>query len=103
MNVGLHPFSLDKGGQLNLTFSPSLAGWLFDKKGEYSFNFLSKIRVTYHNPKRKNTFGSNGAKITKIILFENDQPREVNSATLSQPYALKIRSREIKQIDIFLQ
>ena len=103
MNVGLRPFSLDKTGQLNLTFKPSLAGWLFDKNGKYCFNFLSQIRVTYHNPKRKNTFGPACAKISKIIIIENDQPIEINSASLSQPYALKVRSRQIKQIDIFLE
>ncbi len=103
MNAGLHPFSLDKTGQLNLTFKPNLAGWLFDRKGKYCFNFLSQIRVTYHNPERKNTFGKGCARIEKIIIFENNQPIEVNSAILSQPYAQKIRSRQIKQIDIFLE
>ena len=103
MNLGLNPFSVDKAGQLNLTFRPSLAGWLFDRNGKYSFNFLSQIRVTYHNPKRKNTFGKNCVVISRIILFENDQPVEINSATLSAPYAQKIRSRQIKQIDIFLE
>ncbi len=103
MNVGAHPFSLDNNGELNLTFKPSLAGWLFDRNGKYAFNFLSQIRVTYHNPKRKNTFGKNAAKISKIIILENDQPVEIKSATLGPLYAQKIRSRQIKQIDIYLE
>jgi hypothetical protein len=103
MNIGPHPFSLDKTGQLNLTFKPSLAGWLFSKNGEYSFNFLSQIQVTYHNPKRKNTFGKNSAKIVKIVLYENELPREINSAIISSALAEKVRSRQIKQIDIFLE
>jgi len=103
MNVGVCPFSLDNNGELNLTFKPNLAAWLFDRDGKYSFNFLSQIRVTYHNPKRKNTFGKNAAKISKIIILENDQPIEINSATLGPLYAQKVRSRQIKQIDIYLE
>ncbi|MFA6358197.1 MAG: cellobiose phosphorylase [Candidatus Omnitrophota bacterium] len=103
MNIGLAPFTLDKNGQLNLTFKPKLAGWLFNKNGKYSFNFLGQIQVTYHNPERKNTFGENCAAISKVIIFENDQPTEINSPTLNAPYAQKVRSRQIKQIDIYLK
>ncbi len=103
MNIGASPFKLDQAGQLSLTFSPLLAGWLFEKNGKYSFNFLSKIIVTYYNPKRKNTFGKNPAKISKIIIFENNQPVEINSNTLSSVYAQKVRSRQIQKIDIYLE
>ena len=103
MNVGPQPFSLDETRQLNLTFKPYLAGWLFPKNGKYSFNFLSQIRVTYHNPKRKDTFGKNAAKIIKILLYENEQPTEINSANISSALAEKVRSRQIKQIDIFME
>jgi len=103
MNTGLSPFSLDAAGQLNLTFKPSLAGWLFDKTGEYSFNFLSQIQVTYHNHKRKNTFGKNAAKIIKIIIFIGSQPTEINSATIPAALAEKVRSRQVNKIDIYLE
>ena len=102
MNAGLSPFSLDETGQLNLTFQPNLAGWLFDKTGEYSFKFLSQIQVTYHNPKRKNTFGKNAAIINKIIIQDKDKLREFNSAIIPSPYAQAIRARQIKKIDIYL-
>ncbi|MDP3041309.1 MAG: cellobiose phosphorylase [Candidatus Omnitrophota bacterium] len=102
MNTGLNPFSLNETNQLNLTFKPSLAGWLFDKTGEYSFNFLSQIQVTYHNPKRKNTFGKNAATIKKIIIQDADKPVEFNSSVIPSPYAQAIRSRQIKKIDIYL-
>ena len=68
MNVGRHPFFLSEGNTLQLRLKPILAGWLFNKKGIYSFNFLSKIRVTYYNPKKKDTFGKNAVKVKKIIL-----------------------------------
>ena len=104
MNVGPKPFFLDKNKQLALRFRPKLAGWLFDKKGDYGFNFLSKIKVTYHNPKRKDTFETkNSAKITKIVLWENEKNAEINSPVIPAPYAEKIRSRLIENIDIYME
>ncbi len=104
MNLGPKPFFLNDKGELNLTFKPILAGWLFDKKGEYSFNFLSKIAVTYHNPKRKDTFGKTGTRIEKIILTDiNNNRKELSSAIIPHPFAKEIRSRHIKQIDIYLK
>ena len=102
MNVGPAPFFLDNN-KLNLKFNPRLAGWLFDKRGEYSFNFLSKIRITYHNPKRKDTFGKNPAGITKIILRLKDKPIEITSPVIPAPHAQAIRSRQIQKIDIYLE
>ena len=102
MNAGVCPFSLNKAGQLNLVFKPSLAGWLFDKRGEYSFNFLSQIQVTYHNPKRRNTFGKNSVAIKKIIIQDKDKSVEFNSSIIPSTYAQAIRSRKIKKIDLYL-
>ncbi|MBN2831333.1 MAG: cellobiose phosphorylase, partial [Candidatus Omnitrophica bacterium] len=104
INVGINPFFLDNNGELNLRFNPILSGWLFDKKGRYSFNFLSKINVTYYNPKRKNTFGKNSARVTRIVFDDtNGLPVEITSDTLKPPYAEKVRLRKIKQIDIYLK
>ena len=103
MNTGTNPFYLDNNKQLNLTLKPYLPGWLFNHKGEYSFNFLSSIQLTYHNAKRKDTFGKNSAKVSKIILLEDENPIEMDSATIPYPYAEKIRSRQINKIDIYLE
>jgi hypothetical protein len=103
MNVGIKPFFLNEKNELNLRFQPILAGWLFNHNGTYSFNFLSKIKVVYHNPKRKDTFGRNAAKIKKITFNDRDgKPIEITSNTIPSPYAEQIRSRQIKQIDIYL-
>jgi hypothetical protein len=102
MNIGLAPFSLNESGQLNLTFKPNLAGWLFDKSGEYSFNFLGQIPVTYHNSKRKDTFGKNAASVSKIVIRDNNRTTEFDSPVIPSPYAQAIRSRQIKKIDIYL-
>jgi len=89
---------------LNLVFKPILAGWLFTRQGNYSFNFLSKIRVTYHNPKRKNTFGKSCANPKKIIFNDKDgNPVEIILDTIPSPYAEQIRARQINRIDIYME
>lgn len=103
MNTGVNPFTLDNHGKLKLEFKPNLAGWLFTQDGKYRFNFLSQIPVTYYNSKRKNTFGVNAAKITKVIIFQNDQPTEINSSIIPSALAEKIRSRQVNKIDIYLK
>ena len=104
MNVGRNPFIIEDG-KLILKFSPILAGWLFSKKEKtYSFNFLGKIRITYHNPKRENTFGKNAVKPNRIVFKDRDEkPVEIISDTIPHPYAQAIRALEIKQIDIYLE
>ncbi len=104
MNLGTRPLFLNAQKELNLKFSPILASWLFDRKGNYSFNFLSKIRVTYHNPKRKDTFGRNAAKIKKMIFNDKDgNSVEIPQDIIPSPYAEQIRSRQVKQIDAYFQ
>jgi hypothetical protein len=103
MNIGNNPFSLNRQGQLNLTFSPALAGWLFKPDGTYSFNFLSAIKVTYHNPRRKNTFGKNCAVVQRIYFRDaNGSPVTISGATIPSPYAQQAREQQIKTIEIFL-
>jgi hypothetical protein len=103
MNLGLNPFLLDNKGGLNLRFDPILAGWLFSQEGNYSFNFLSKIRVNYHNPARKDTFGKNKTRTEKII-FKDMEGKLVKlmQDTIPSPYAGQVRSGQIKEIDIYL-
>ena len=105
MNLGKKPFQLDVRGELCLKFQPLLAGWLFNKDtNTYGFNFLSKIWVTYHNPARKNTFGSHGAIVKKIVFkSEAGKTVEINSDTIPHPYAQQIRSRQVSRIDIYLE
>jgi len=103
MNLGKEVFFLNEKDELNLRFQPALAGWLFNRRGLYSFNFLSKIRVNYHNPKRKDTFGQKATEVKKIIFNDKDsKPVEILSDIIPSPYAQQVRSCQIKQIDIYL-
>jgi len=104
INAGTKPFFLNNTNTLNLRFNPVLCGWLFDKNGKYTFNFLSKVKVTYHNPGRKNTFGKNSVKVKNILFNDlSGLPVEINSDIIKSPYAEQIRLRQIKQIDIHLK
>jgi len=105
MNLGLNPFFLNEKKELNLRFQPILAGWLFrEKEKTYSFRFLSKTKVVYHNPKRKNTFGKDSVKPKKIIFYDKDgNYQQIPSDTIPHPYAYQIREGQIKNIDIFLE
>jgi len=103
MNLGNNPFILNEKNELNLKISPILAGWLFHQKDKtYSFNFLSKTWVVYHNPKRKNTFGKGAVRPKKIIFYTLEQKLvEIPSDTIPSPYAQQIRDRQIKRIDVY--
>ncbi len=104
MNIGINPFFLNGLKELNLRFQPILAGWLFDKKGIYSFNFLGKIPVFYHNPSQKNTFGKNAVKIKKICFEDkNGNPVKITADTIPCVFAMQIRSRQISRIDAYLE
>ena len=103
MNLGLCPFTLDEEGNLNLKFAPILPGWLFTQQGGYSFNFLSKIKVIYRNPKKKDTFGNKAAKPVKISFNDREgNAVEINGDTIPHPYAHQVRSRQIGLIEVFL-
>jgi hypothetical protein len=104
MNVGKKPFILDEKNELNLRFSPVLAGWLFTKKANtYSFSFLGKVQVVYHNPQRKDTFGKDAAVVRKIAFNdENNKPVQIFSDTIPAPYARQVRSGRVSRIDIYL-
>jgi len=104
MNAGPSPFILDDKGRLALSLKPVLARWLFKHDHTYSFNFLSKIKVTYHNPKQKDTFGKNAAKITQITFKDKEGNLiAVNSCTIPSPFAEQARLRQIKEIHAYLQ
>ncbi len=98
--MGNRIFTYEKG-ELQLHFNPILPGWMFDEQGYASFTFLSKCKVTYCNPARKDTYGKDAAKITKIIFA--DTKEEITGSYLSGDLAERIRNGEVKDIRICLQ
>jgi hypothetical protein len=105
INAGKNPFFLNEKQELNLRFSPVLAGWMFSPKdNSYSFRFLSRIPVVYHNPERLNTFGKDCAMVKKMIISDRlGKAVQIDSDIIPAPYAQQIRERQIKKIDIYLE
>lgn len=89
-----------ENGELYLGFEPKLPGWMFDDKGNASFTFLSQCRVTYHNPEHKATYGAGAAKISKIVIVDNNQ--EIAGPQIKGELAEQIRRGDIKEIIIHL-
>jgi hypothetical protein len=123
MAVGKTPFRLDEKGRLIMAFEPALPEWLFTQqrsKGRFYFNknssssviipkdsfafaFLGKILVTYHNPKRKNTYGKDKVKPEWIILkSEGKRDVELSGGTVPTKYAESIREGRFTQVEIHL-
>lgn len=101
MFAGKTPFFFENN-VLCLEFKPILPGWLFDENGLISFKFLGTCQVTYHNPKKLNTYET-GLIIKEISLqLEGNSTVKINGSVIKSPYASMIRSGEIKSIDIVL-
>ena len=101
MMMGKEVFS-EKEGSLILRLQPILPDWLFDENGKVEFSFLGRTLVTYHNPKRKNTFGIDGVSTKKYILYGKDGAVTVNNVRIEAPYAQMVRAGEINRIEVYL-
>lgn len=124
MNAGLDPFYLNGSGSLCLRLRPSIPGSFFTTKvcrrrfyrpkegfveaefpkDTYSFLFLGRVLVTYHNPSRKNAFGLNALRPKRWVLKKpNGSEIEVNADHLEAPHAEMVRSGVIVGMDVFLR
>ena len=111
MCTGKRPFYIAKNERLALSLKPVLPGWLFSKyagegfpKDSFAFKFLGNTLVVYHNPKRKNTFGKDAARIKEIRLKARKKGREIklNSPLITHPYSYEVRRGNIERIDIYM-
>jgi hypothetical protein len=98
MMAGSSLFSAEEG-ELTLTLSPALPGWLFDEQGSLSFTFLGGTGVTYRNPRRADTFGNDPAVITKLtVTYRDGSVKEIDGPKLRGPEAEALRKGEITSI-----
>ncbi len=139
MNVGKRPFILGPDQKLSLRFDPQLPADFFVKedvrrtyvspegeetevkipKNGLAFIFLGKTLVTYHNPKRLDTFGKQRVAVKKISLElakgrrvdgstlltidpERSRRIEFKGAAVPSPYAARVRDEFVPKIDIEL-
>ena len=123
MVAGQNPYFIDNKKNLKLKLKPILPNRFFTKKEKicktymcdnkmievtipmncFAFKFSAKTVVIYHNEKRKNTFGKDGARITSYILkYTNGKLSELEGDILDTIPANDVRNGCIERIDVFL-
>lgn len=86
-------------GELCFRLAPKLAGWFFDGGGEVRFTLLSRCRVTYSNPGRRDTFGAGGAKIVAMELkYRDGGTRSVEGSRVTGQAARDVRDGKVASI-----
>lgn len=102
MMIGSQVFSI-KDGQLQLAFEPTLPGWLFDEQGKVGFKFLGSTEVTYHNPRKADTFGADKAMVERIQLTKKDgSTADIAGSVIGPELAHEVRNGQVAAIDIYL-
>ncbi len=99
MFVGERVFTYENG-MLALNFNPKLPGWMFDENGEASFTLLSSCQAVYHNPARQATYGDSAVQPKRIVV--SDTGEEFSGNRITGAAAERIRRKEIKKIDLYL-
>ncbi|MFA5840095.1 MAG: cellobiose phosphorylase [Candidatus Margulisiibacteriota bacterium] len=98
MTCGKKIFSLNANGKIYFKLSPILPSWLFNQKGEFSFNLLGTIPVTYINKKQKDSFAPGTAVSSYQLTFSDGKKITIDGSIINDPQASLIRSRKIKKI-----
>lgn len=99
MTAGPRPFTLREGA-LALELRPALPGWLFDANGTFSFRFLNRCDVTYHNPERKDAFARTPRRF--VLYPRQGEPLTIEGAFVPSPYAVQVRDGQIQAMEVFL-
>ena len=89
-------------GEVRLHLSPLLASHMFDENGDAAFMLCGKCPVTYHNPAKKNTFGTDGAKVTRITVTADGKETVFEGDLLNEELSLAIRSGKSASIEAWL-
>ncbi len=122
LSFGDKPFRLEDG-ELALEFSPVLPAWMFseseaectrihaDGRAEtivfpantYAALFLGQTLVTYHNPKRLDTFGSGGARVRSILLTsKSGSTTKIDGPIIRGELAMQARNGAFEAIKVDL-
>ncbi|MBW2454480.1 MAG: hypothetical protein JRI68_08215 [Deltaproteobacteria bacterium] len=124
MVAGPRPFTLDPDGELRLSLTPALAGWLFTERAEtvrhhdaqgaaqdadlepnsFAFKLLGSTLVVYQNASRADTWGPRGAKPAAHLITMNDGiTHERTGPALDADLARAVRNGQVRRIDVTLE
>ena len=98
MMQGEKPFSLNKDGELQLSFSPVIPEWLWTEEGKVSFMFLGGVKVTYTNVAKSNSWDLTAKQITLVDTDGNTST--IEGAVIGSELAKKVRKLKISKIEI---
>lgn len=99
MLSGQKPFKLIDN-KLVLSFEPALPGWLFNDEGRLSFNFLGKVRVTYINPKKLDTYKFDISKQSILITLNDETKVQIDGNIIEEKYAKLLREGKAKSVEV---
>lgn len=120
--AGERPFSLDERDRLVLRLRPQLPAAMFTREPEditlwrngralrlnrpadsVSFMFLGSVLVTYHNPKRRSTFGPDRVvPIAWRLTYSDGRTVTVDGPELVGKSAEDVRARRVRLLDVTL-
>jgi hypothetical protein len=89
--------------QVKLHLEPLLPGHMFDENGDAAFMLCGTCRVTYHNPKKANAYGTDGVKITRMLVRMNGTETEVDGDTLPEALSLAVREGKAEAIEAWME
>ncbi|AZK46337.1 cellobiose phosphorylase [Paenibacillus lentus] len=103
MMIGTQAFSV-KDGQLQLALDPTLPGWLFNEQGEVTFKFLGSTQVTYHNPRKADTFGVDSAVVERMQVVKKDgSATDITGGVITGELAHEVRNGTVEAIHVYLK
>lgn len=101
MMVGQTWFTQEQG-RLCFTLAPILPDFLFDDQNKVTFRLLSSCDVTYHNPRRVPTYGTDAARPVRITLYHDGGQQTIAGSVLPQEWAQRLRQGQIHRMYVEL-
>lgn len=87
-----------ENGILKLKFEPVLPGWMFDSNADITWTLLGHCRVQYHNEEKNNTYGSDGAKVVRMVLTKGKNETVIEGNILTGETAEAVREGKYDSI-----
>jgi hypothetical protein len=99
MLFGTTPFVLDeKTNALQLRLKPILPSWLFPESGKVSSTFLGSVKVTYHNPRRLDTWTIE--PLNTVVTGLDGFVQTFSGDVIDGATAEKVRAQQVSSIDV---
>jgi hypothetical protein len=108
MGLGAEPFRV-VDGELRFEPKPVLAEWFFTGKtsgaarDRFGFMLFGRTQVVYHNPKRRDTFGSKAVQPAQFQLtYADGREQQHAGAWLPGAVATDLRDGKLSRLEIAL-